>query len=78
MQKRLDSDAKHLKFKVFSLSNYKVKNFEAADSQHSNNSEVFSMDTYQNVTAPKISQQQIDLFSGLNQTVKVTIIIFFK
>lgn len=60
-----------LNYKLSTESQRKIKDFETKEIQQTRNSEALCMDTYKNVDAPKVSQMKPDLFSGLNQTVKV-------
>lgn len=65
-----------LKLKLSSESQQKIKDFETKEIQQTKNSEALCMDTYKNVVTPKVSQLKLDLFTGLNQTVKVMQIKF--
>lgn len=67
-----------LKYKLSTESHRKINDFEAKDIQQTRISETLCMDTYKNIVTPKVSQMKLDLFTGLNQTVKVMQIIFIQ
>lgn len=61
-----------LKYKLSTESQQKIKDFENKEMQHKRNSDVHCMDSYKNATISKgPNQTDSNLFSGLNQTVKV-------
>lgn len=64
-----------LKYKLSSESQQKIEDFATKEFQQTRNSDSLCMDTYKNVFTPKVSQLKLDLFTGLNQTVKVMQIV---
>lgn len=60
------------KFKLSTESQQKIKDIETKEIQQARNSEAFCMDSYKSAAiTSKVSREKLDLFSGLNQTVKV-------
>lgn len=65
------------KFKLSTESQQKIKDIETKEIQQAQNNEAFCMDSYKSMTTSKVSQVKLDLFSGLNQTVKVMKIFLY-
>lgn len=61
------------KYKFSEESQKKIKQEMSWDKVPKAN-EAFSMDIYKNVAAPAMANKKVDLFSGLNKTVKVNMI----
>lgn len=60
------------KYKLSEESQKKIKDSEKSGNQVPKANEAFCMDMYKNSTVTSLSTKKVDLFSGLNQTVKVS------